>query len=111
MICHPCGITKTPRPGSSAILKLQYGDLRLAKTAHEPYGSIRWPSRTDKSGKEWVAPLNPQARAALDRILAERPGVGEAYVFPSSTDPSRSLPYFRARSWLLKAEELARVET
>ena len=93
----------------SAVLALRYENLVLAKTAKAPHGAIRWPSESDKMGKGWSAPLSTSTRAALDRVLRERPGIGSAYLFPSPLHPGRPVPYDMARRWLLEAERLAAV--
>jgi hypothetical protein len=46
-------------------------------------------------------------RAAIDRILRERPGIGAALVFPSPSDPSQPVSKDLASEWLLEAERLA----
>ncbi len=86
------------------ILRLRYEDLRLDA---KPHGAIRWPAGTDKQGKESTVPISPQVRAAIDRVLAERPGIGAAYLFPSPTDRTLPVSYERGRTWLHKAERLA----
>ena len=91
----------------SAILQLRYENLRLNEG---PYGSIRWPGDTDKMDQEWDAPVNPTVRAALDRVLRERPGIGRAFLFPSPTDLSKPLCRGTADLWLARAEALAGLE-
>jgi integrase len=91
----------------SAICQLRYEDLCLTPTASAPHGAIRWPGETDKQAKEWVAPIDPTVRAALDRILRERPGIGPAYLFPSPKDPAVPITKNLAGHWLLAAERLA----
>jgi integrase len=86
------------------VCSLRYQDLRLDQ---REYGAICWPADTDKVGKETVVPISPEVRAALDRVLEERPGIGAAYLFPSPVDPDLPVRYERASRWLLKAEELA----
>ncbi len=93
----------------SAVCALQYQDLRLDKTKGAPHGAIRWPGETDKMGKEWVAPISGRVRAALDRVLKERPAVGAAYLFPSPTDRSEPVRYELTRDWLVEAERLAKL--
>jgi hypothetical protein len=39
--------------------------------------------------------------------LADRPGIGAAYLFPSPKDPSKAVRVELASSWLLEAERLA----
>jgi len=90
----------------TAILSLKWQDVLWDQG---PHGSIRWQAAADKQGREWVAPLSPESRSVLDRMKAERPGVGAALLFPSPTNPDSPVTYERARTWLLRAEELAEV--
>ena len=64
----------------SAVLQLRYQDLALQEG---PHGAIRWPAETDKTGRETLVPIGPDVRAAVDRVLRERPGIGKAYLFPA----------------------------
>ena len=59
----------------SSICSLTFEDLRLGEG---PYGSIHWPAGTDKVGYEATVPVSPPVRAALDRLVKERPGIGAA---------------------------------
>ncbi len=91
----------------SAVCSLRYEDLSLSD---EPYGSIRWPADTDKMGHESTVPISPSVRAALDRIHAERPGIGAVPLFPSPSDPTNPMTRHLADKWLRKAEKLAGLE-
>ncbi len=93
------------------ICSLRYHDLRLTKTPEAPWGGIRWPDDTDKKGKEWIAPISPEVRATLERILRERPGIGSAPIFPAPGDPSKPVSRYMADRWLRRAEKLARLES
>jgi integrase len=64
----------------SAILALRWDDIVWDA---RPHGAIRWRADEDKMGEEWTAPLSPKARAVLDRLRRERPGLGNALLFPS----------------------------
>jgi integrase len=90
----------------SAILALRYQDLRLSEG---PHGSIQWPAATDKAKKTSLVPLNADARDALNRVLAVRPGIGAAFLFPAINDARRSVSPEVASAWLIKAEQLAGV--
>ncbi len=91
----------------NAVLQLRYEDLQLDQRGK--YGVIRWPADTDKMGKEWVTPINAAVRAALQRVLAQRPGIGSAYLFPSPRNPRRSVSVDLASAWLERAERFAQV--
>lgn len=88
----------------SAILKLRWNDVDLNRSV------IRWRAESDKVRREWVVPINASARLAIERILAERPGIGETFLFPAINDPSKPLAIEVASPWLLEAERLAGVE-
>jgi integrase len=92
----------------SAICQLRYDDLRLNE---QTYGVIRWPADTDKIGRETVVPIGPTVRAAIDRILGERPGIGRAYLFPAPGDGEQPISRHLADGWLRRAERLAGLES
>ena len=91
----------------SAVLQLQYENLQLQDG---PHGAIRWPAATDKTGRETLVPISPVVRAALDRVLRERPGIGQAPLFPAPGDPTKPVTRHLADKWLRKAEKLAGLE-
>lgn len=91
----------------SAVCALTFSDLRLDQ---EPHGAIRWPADTDKTGRETTIPIGPQVRAALDRILRERPGIGDTPLFPSPRDPAKPITRYLADKWFRQAEKLAGME-
>lgn len=90
----------------SAICALRHDDLKLD---YAPHGAICWPAATDKEGREWLIPISPQVRAALERTLRERAVIGGGLLFPKPDDPNRPVSRHLARDWLLKAERLAKV--
>ena len=95
----------------SAILGLRYHDLTLKGTSSAPHGVISWPADTDKQGRSWNAvPMSAEARAAIDRVWRERPGIGAAPLFPSPLKPWRPMDRYLADHWLRKAEMLAGLE-
>ena len=75
-----------------------------------PHGAIRWPAATDKTGKERLVPIGPEVRAAIDRVLRERPGIGAAYLFPAPRDANKPVDRHLAAKWLRTAEKLAGLE-
>lgn len=99
----------------NAILNLTYADLD-AEVKDEtgntlPFGALRWRGKFDKQGKEWVTPIGPTTRAAIDRVMRERPGIGDAPLFPSRDDRTKPITRHVADAWLRKAEKLAKLET
>jgi integrase len=96
----------------SAILALCYDDLRLTV---QPFGEIRWAAAADKMGREWSAPIDERARAALDGILVDREVGTRArwkdspWLFPSPRNASRSVSKDLASDWLERAEEKAKL--
>ena len=91
----------------SAVLQLQYRDLQLQDG---PHGSIRWPSSTDKTGRETTVPIGPEVRAAIDRVLRARPGIGGAYLFPAPGDMAKPVSRYLSAKWLQEAEKMAGLE-
>ena len=91
----------------SAVLQLQYEDLQLSGG---PHGAIRWPADTDKTGRETLVPIGPDVRVAIDRVLRERPGIGQAYLFPAPGDATKPVSRHLAAKWLQEAEKLAGLE-
>ena len=75
-----------------------------------PYGAIRWPATTDKAGKEATVPLNSLGRGAVDRIIQERPTLGNAPLFPAPADLRKPVSRHLADKWLRQAETLADLE-
>ena len=90
----------------SAVCGLRYDDLHLNDALH---GVIRWRAETDKTGRETHVPISGQVRAAMDRVLRERPGVGVAYLFPSPVNLTRPIRRELASEWLKRAEVIAEV--
>jgi integrase len=91
----------------AAVCALTYSDIRLDTQGKAPFGEIVWPADTDKMGRESRAPISPQVRAALDRIVHDRPGIGVAPLFPSPGDPSKPISRHLADKWLRKSEKEA----
>ena len=75
------------------------------------HGWIRWPADTDKMGQESLVPIGPEVREAIDRVVADRPGIGRAYLFPTPGDQTRPMSRHLADRWLRRAEKLAGLES
>ena len=63
-----------------------------------------------KVGRETVVPISAGVRRALERILRERPGIGDVPLFPSPEDARVPMTRHLADKWLRRAERLAGVE-
>ena len=90
-----------------ATRQLRYSDLRLKEG---PYGKVVWRADTDKTGKQWVSPISPEVRDRLLAIIRERPGLGDAPLFPAPRNISEPVDRETLASWLRKAENAAEVE-
>jgi integrase len=63
----------------SAILGLRYEDVNLERRQNAPNGAVTWRAELHKKGVEWPdVPITPAARAAVEAVLRERPGIGKA---------------------------------
>lgn len=93
-----------------AILKLRWEDISFVAGHHAPWGTIRWRGENDKIENDHVVPMSEVARDSLLNSFRQGPGVGAAWVFPSDTDPSRSVDRHLASRWLRRAEKLAGIE-
>lgn len=90
-----------------AILALRWSDWAPDTGAR---GTIRWRAEHDKVGQDWTTPVTPRVRDALEAARRQRPGVGDALLFPALDDPSRPVTRHVAAMWLHVAERLARLE-
>lgn len=95
----------------SAILGLTYEDIDTGRRPTAPHGSITWRAALDKKGREWPdVPMTAAARAAINRVLRERPGIGPVPLFPSPKDRTKPVNRWLVDAWLKKAEKLAGLE-
>ena len=60
--------------------------------------------------KEALVAIDPEVRAAIDCVLRERPGIGQAYLFPAPGDHTKPVSRHLAAKWLHQAEKLAGLE-
>ena len=73
-----------------------------------PHGALDWRAERDKMRKAWNnIPIGVSVRAALDRILAERPAIGDALLVPSPRNPRTAISKDLASHWLERAEQMA----
>jgi integrase len=91
----------------SAILALRWNDWRPELGTN---GQLRWRAEEDKVGRDWWAPVTPEVRTELEGLRRERPGVGEALLFPAPNHPTQSVSVRLASDWLRHAEKLGGVE-
>ena len=92
----------------SSVLALRYSDILPERGDH---GSIRWRGDHDKGGRESVAYIGPDVRAAIDKALARRPGIGEGWLFAAPRKPAVYVSRSVADKWLRTAEKAAGLET
>lgn len=92
----------------TAICRLTYSDfIREGGKVTK----VRW--RPMKGAAAQTVPIGERARAAIERILTERPGIGDRPVFPSPRSKpgqEKAISRHLARDWLERAEDLAGVE-
>lgn len=94
----------------SAVCALRFGDLRMERTKSAPFAAICWPADTDKTKRETLVPISGNVRAALDRVLHERPGIGQAPLFPAPGDTTVPMSRHLADKWLREGERMAGLE-
>lgn len=73
------------------------------------YGELRFRAEEDKINTEWVVPVTPAARDAIETQRRRFPGVGEAPIFPAPASDGH-LRQRVARRWWLEVEEIAELE-
>jgi len=88
-----------------AIVALRYSDW-LPDVGS--YGALRWRADSDKLGREWVAPLTPRLRAELQRLIRERPGIGDTPMFPAPASEGH-VDVWLASKWWKRTEKEAGV--
>jgi integrase len=92
----------------SSILALRWSDWDAE--AQKPYGAISWRAEHDKIGRDWVTPVTPAVRTALEGLRTERQTVGDVQIFADPRHPGRAVTRHQATGWLRRAEELANLE-
>jgi integrase len=91
----------------SSILALRWADWHPELGT---FGKFRWRADEDKLRTEWWAPVTSEVRDEIERVRRERPGVGEALVFPAPNYPAVSVSVRVASDWLHAAEVLGNLE-
>lgn len=94
----------------SAIRTIKYSQLHLDEG---PHGKIFWPA-DNKGGTEAKVAIPQKTRRALDEHLRRMhelvPSIGETYIFPGASDPTKPISQNSVNRWLREAEELAELE-
>jgi integrase len=91
----------------SSILALRWSDW---DPEAKPYCAISWRAEHDKIGRDWVTPVTPAVRTALEALRMERQTVGDVHIFADPRTPDRPVTRHQATGWLRRAEELANLE-
>ena len=87
-----------------AIRQLKWSDVDLETRR------VRWRGDTDKQGRDHVTPLSLVAAGALRTARRVRPGLGDAWVFPSPGDAALPCSRHLMRNWWGRCEKLAELE-
>ncbi len=98
VLCHQTG----HRVG--AVRQLRWSDINASA------GSVRWRAEWDKRRNEHETPLTETALTALSSAHGLRRQVGDAWVFPCPTDPSKPVSKHLVRDWWERMESLAGLE-
>ena len=85
----------------SALAQLRWSDVDLTRQR------ILWRGEHDKIGFEHETPLTAEAVAALEKTRAQEMKIGDAWVFPAPTDPTKHCSRHLFRDWWQSAEKLA----
>jgi len=86
-----------------AMVRLRYSDWFPEEGRN---GVLRWRADSDKLGKEWRAPVTSRVRRELEEIQRDRPGIGDAWLFPAPMSDG-PMNVTLASTWLRRAEERA----
>jgi integrase len=91
----------------SSIRMLTYADILPDRGSS---GSLRFRADVDKMGYESAVPMTVEVRAVIDRVLRDRPGIGNTPLFPSPKDLGLPVSRYLCDKWLREAEGKAGVE-
>lgn len=70
---------------------------------------VRWRAENDKRKFEHVTPLTTVALEALKEARRNRAHIGDGWVFPSPTDPTKPISRHLLRDWWQRGEPLAKL--
>ncbi len=87
-----------------AIRQLRWSDIDFAAAR------VKWRGETDKQGRGHEGPLSVIAMQALRAARRMRPGLGDAWIFPSPLDPTVPCSRHLMRDWWAQSEKLAGLE-
>lgn len=90
------------RIGAIRLLRWSDVDLRGA--------TVHWRGEQDKIGFDHTTPLSSDALKALKAERRKRPVIGDAWLFPSPTDPAQPCSRHLFRDWWEQLERLAKLE-
>ena len=81
----------------SSVLGLRWSDIDFAKRV------ITWRAELDKKRRGWFTPIPRRVLSLLRQTGNRRAVIGNAFVFPSSDDPLKSVSRHTAAAWLKRA--------
>jgi integrase len=84
-----------------AVGRLRWSDFDLIS------GTVCWTAQHDKTGFEHVVPLDETVLELLHAQRYKAPTIGNAWVFPSPTDPSKPISRNLLRDWWKRVEKAA----
>jgi len=87
-----------------AILLLKWSDVLFDRK------KIRWRAENDKIGLEQETEASEVAMNALEQARADRPAIGDVWVFPSPTDASKPCSRHLMRDWWQQGEQAAKLQ-
>jgi hypothetical protein len=83
---------------NSSIRQLRWSDIDQERWV------VRWRASTDKSGREGMVPLTPDAVTVLKELPSR--GIGDMPVFPSEADPTAPTGRHTFQIWLRRAKAM-----
>lgn len=88
-----------------AVRQLRWSDIDLTRDA----ACVRWRAELDKIRHEHITPLSKLAVRELRRARRERSAIGDDWLFPSPSAPTKAVSRHLVRDWWAKLEKVAKL--